>query len=101
MNFEEAAHLIDPEIYDRFKLAVELGKWPDGRLLSKDQKEICLQAIMLYEAKQSVDDTERVGYIDTRRKTAPCSSKKQGTNKQDSTGHDHTGDDAAAIRILH
>lgn len=91
MNFDDAATLIDPEIYKRFRQAVELGKWPDGRSLSKDQKEICLQAMMLFEAKQQVEAADRVGYIDTRKKVAPCDSKT----------HDHSDDKPDTIRILH
>ena len=76
MNFEDAAESISPEIYERFKLAVELGKWPDGRLLSQEQKEICLQAMMLFEAKNGLDESDRVGFIDRTKKTSPCGSDK-------------------------
>lgn len=43
---------------DRFTLAVETGKWPDGSKLTDQQKETCMQAIMLYKAKKSGDDEE-------------------------------------------
>ncbi len=89
MKFEDAAKRIDPEIYARFKQAVELGKWPDGRPLSREQKEICLQAIMLYESTHQLDERERVGFVDSERKTSPC-----GTDKP-------KPDDADTIRILH
>lgn len=86
MNFEDVAQQISPDIYQRFKEALELGKWPDGRILTKDQKEICLQAIMVYERAQEVPDNQRTGYVDSTKKTSPCGPK---------------GDDAEPIRILH
>lgn len=91
MNFEDAAESIPKEIYDQFKKAIELGKWPDGRVLSKDQKEICLQAIMIYEVKHGVEEKDRTGYIDREKKTSPCGPKDSKDSK----------DDESTIRILH
>lgn len=86
MKFEDVAKQLDPEIYERFKTALELGKWPDGRVLTKEQKEICLQSVMVYEAEHDVPETERVGYIDKTKK------KARG-------GFDD--DDVSSIRVLH
>jgi len=88
MNFEDVAEAISPDVYKQFKQAIELGKWPDGRVLSVVQKEICLQAIMLYEAKHQVVETERVGYVDSTKKTEPCETDK-------------SQDDVSTIKILH
>ena len=89
MSFEDAAQAINPDIYARFKLAIELGKWPDGRILSKEQKEICLQAIMLYEAKHGLAEEQRIGYVDAKKKTSPCGPK------------DDDADETSTIKILH
>ena len=35
--------------------AVELGKWPDGVSLTDEQKENCLQLVMLWQARYNVD----------------------------------------------
>lgn len=86
MNFESAAQQISPEIYQRFKEALELGKWPDGRVLTVEQKEICLQAIIVYETAQGIPEESRTGYVDTSKKK-PAS----GSNK----------DDPDLVRILH
>lgn len=87
MNFEDVAQQISPDIYRRFKEALELGKWPDGRILTKDQKEICLQAVIVYEAAQRVPEEQRTGYVDSTKKTSPCEPKDDDT--------------ADTIRILH
>jgi uncharacterized protein YeaC (DUF1315 family) len=86
MSFEETAQQLSPEIYERFKQALELGKWPDGRMLSKDQKEICLQAVILYETAQGIPEHLRTGYVDATKKTSPCGPKH---------------DDPDPVRILH
>ncbi|MBU2254537.1 MAG: DUF1315 family protein, partial [Gammaproteobacteria bacterium] len=48
-SFLEAIENITPEIYQSLKLAVEIGKWPDGRKLSQEQKELTLQALIAWE----------------------------------------------------
>lgn len=53
------AKLVDsltPDIIERFTEAVETGKWPDGSPLSEEQRENCMQAIMLYNARHNASD---------------------------------------------
>ncbi|MCG8314684.1 MAG: YeaC family protein [Pseudomonadales bacterium] len=63
MNFEAMIQSITPEIYENLKRAVELGRWNDGTLLTKDQLESCMQAIIAYD-HQYLSEEQRVGYID-------------------------------------
>ncbi len=65
MNIEELSSALNPEIYERFKTAIELGKWPNGDILSKEQKQICIQAIIAYEHKH-VKHEERTGYLPSK-----------------------------------
>ena len=44
-----------PEVYDRLASAVETGKWPDGVALTQDQKDNCLQLVMLWQARNNTD----------------------------------------------
>ncbi|KZX81332.1 hypothetical protein A3715_07295 [Oleiphilus sp. HI0009] len=85
MNFEDAAKQLDPELYERFKKALELGKWPDGRTLTKEQKEICLQTVIVYEDAHDIPEKDRVGYVDTTKK------KKKGDDPSDEV----------PLRVLH
>ena len=39
------------------------GKWPNGVALTKEQREICMQAVYAWEMK-NLPETERSGYID-------------------------------------
>lgn len=60
---ESLSALIDamtPEVYERLRTAVELGKWPDGNRVSAEQLEYSLQAIILYEARH-VPEEQRTG----------------------------------------
>ncbi|QKJ87331.1 DUF1315 domain-containing protein [Paramixta manurensis] len=42
-----------PEVYQRLATAVEIGKWPDGVALTAEQKEHCLQLVMLWQARNN------------------------------------------------
>ena len=42
-----------PEVYERLATEVETGKWPDGVALTQDQKDNCLQLVMLWQARHN------------------------------------------------
>jgi uncharacterized protein len=63
MQFKQLIDEITPEIYRNLKRAIEIGKWPDGRALTSEQRELSMQALIAYEA-QHVDECERSGFID-------------------------------------
>ena len=69
-SFLEAIENITPEIYQRLKLAVEIGKWPDGRKLTREQKELTLQALIAWET-QNLPEDQRTGYMGAQE----CQSK--------------------------
>lgn len=71
-SFAEMIENITPEIYQSLKLAVEIGKWPDGRKLSQEQKELTLQAMIAWEV-QNLPEDERTGYMGT----SECGSKSE------------------------
>lgn len=62
MNVDKVLELVTPEVYQKFKQAIELRKWPDGKAVSSDQMEICMQAIIAYE-HANVPEQERTGYL--------------------------------------
>lgn len=64
MNFDAVAGSLSPEVYSRLKEAVELGKWPNGVALTKEQKALCLEACLKYEISNGVPEQARTGYID-------------------------------------
>lgn len=75
-SIQDILDLMDPEVHENLKTAVELGKWPDGRRLTPEQLEYCLQAIIAYE-QQHLPEEQRVGYIDrTNLKKTHCDDDK-------------------------
>jgi len=83
MTYEELIERLDPTVYQNLKRAIELGKWPDGRVVSREQRSICLEAVIYYERTHNVPEQERVGYIDRNRRD-----------------RDKPSDDTDVIRIL-
>lgn len=53
MEVNELISMVTPEIYQRISTAVELGKWPDGVALTDEQKEHCMQIVLLWQAKNN------------------------------------------------
>ena len=62
MNITKLIAMIDPDIYESLKKAVEIGKWKNGTVLTAEQKELCMQAIIAYDIKHKPEH-ERVGYV--------------------------------------
>lgn len=53
---------VTPQVYQNFKRAIALRKWPDGRRLSEAQLQTCLQAVIAYE-HHHLPPEERTGYV--------------------------------------
>ncbi|WP_024460036.1 YeaC family protein [Marinimicrobium sp. LS-A18] len=62
MNYQDLLNSLTPEIYDNLKRAVELGKWPDGRVVTPEQRQHCMEAVIAYEHKH-LPPEQHTGYI--------------------------------------
>ena len=62
-SYTEMVKQITPEIYQNLKQSVELGKWPNGKALTEEQKETCMQAIIAWE-QAHIPEQLRTGYLD-------------------------------------
>lgn len=62
MDYKQLLDSITPEVYENLKRVIELGKFPDGRKLTPEQRESCMQGVIAYEHKY-LSATERTGYI--------------------------------------
>ncbi|MEX1669194.1 DUF1315 family protein [Zhongshania guokunii] len=87
MDFEQLIDNISPAIYEGLKRAIEIGKWPDGRVLTQEQREHCMAGVIAYDLKSRAEN-ERVGYIDRGKKA-------EGEVCGDD--HDHSDNDADQI----
>ncbi len=63
MDYRQLIASMSPQLYRRLQQAVELGRWPDGRPLTPEQREHALQAIIAW-GDSHLQASERVGYID-------------------------------------
>jgi uncharacterized protein YeaC (DUF1315 family) len=61
-SFEELLSSITPEVHSKLKQAIELGRWENGDRLSKEQVELCMQAVIAYD-EINLSDEEKIGYI--------------------------------------
>lgn len=75
-SFLTAVEHITPEIYENLKLAVELGKWSDGRKLTPEQRELCMQAMIAWEVK-NLPEEQRTGYMGNQ----TCAASKSKTRE--------------------
>ncbi|EKO3368801.1 DUF1315 family protein [Vibrio fluvialis] len=55
MDANQLIDAITPEAYERLVFAVETGKWPEGTILSQEQRDYCMQAVMLYQSKHNLN----------------------------------------------
>jgi uncharacterized protein YeaC (DUF1315 family) len=63
MDFEKLIENITPEIHLSLKRAIEIGKWPDGKVVTQEQRSLCMEAVIAYDNK-FLTEQQRVGYID-------------------------------------
>ncbi|MDO3385559.1 YeaC family protein [Gilvimarinus sp. SDUM040013] len=61
-DFRQVIANLTPEVYQNLKRAVELGKWPDGKVLTQEQRETCMQAVIAFEHLH-VPKEEQSGYV--------------------------------------
>ncbi|NBS11763.1 MAG: DUF1315 family protein [Gammaproteobacteria bacterium] len=62
-SLEDLIASLTPEMVVGLKQAVALGRFPDGREVSAQQRDWMLEAIIRYE-ESFVPETERTGYVD-------------------------------------
>ena len=63
MDYRQLIDSMTPDIYRSLRRAVEIGKWPDGKPLSPEQRSESLQALIAW-GQLNLPESERIGYID-------------------------------------
>ena len=58
----ELVESLTPSMVNDLKQAIELGKFPDGQVVSNEQKELMIEATILYDAMKLTEE-ERTGFI--------------------------------------
>ena len=90
MNFDQLINNITPDIHAALRRAIEIGKWPDGKALTDDQKALCMEAVINYE-QRFVKEQDRVGYIDR-------GSKAEGELCGDDAGNSFKADGVKPLK---
>ena len=67
MEYLKVLEQLNPTIYEQLKQSLEVGKWPDGELLTERQKEIVMQALIGW-GEIHLPAEQRIGYIDKGKK---------------------------------
>ncbi len=53
VNLEEMLAEMSEDVYQRLLVASETGKWPDRSKLTPQQREYCLQLVLLWQARHN------------------------------------------------
>lgn len=62
-SFHELIQRMDEVAWRNMRRAVETGRWADGRRLEPGQRELCLQAVLAWEAR-FLPPEQRTGHIE-------------------------------------
>ena len=65
----ELIESLTPSMVSDLKQAIELGKFPDGRVVSSEQKELMIEATILYDARKLPEEA-RTGFIHRKKHTS-------------------------------
>lgn len=63
MNLNAMLEILDENIVERLKTAIEIGKWPNGNAITAEQRQICMHAVMAWEYTH-LPIQQRTGYIE-------------------------------------
>lgn len=70
MDYLQLIATMPPETYKSLVRSVEIGKWPDGRPVTSEQRENAMQAIIAW-GEQHLSERDRIGYIEKKAKADP------------------------------
>ncbi len=95
-DFQKASSKLTPELYEQFRQAIALGKWPDGRVVSEKQKKIMLESVIIYEAN-NVSEEKRTAILEDQ--CASLSSDNSADNQAKTRGESGQDDSEQPITI--
>ena len=78
MDYQQLAQSMTPEIYRNLKDSVARGKWPDGKPLSREQREGALQAMIIW-GRTHLPEHERIGFVDKGHKAGEVCDEPEET----------------------
>ncbi len=81
MDYRQLIDAMTQGIYRSLRRAVEIGKWPDGRPLTPEQRSESMQALIAW-GQMHLPENERIGFIDRGHKAGKmCDDPTETTLK--------------------
>ena len=74
-NFAQMVRSLTEHEYQNLKRAIELGKWPDGTRLNREQLAHCLQLTLAYD-QINLPEQQRTGFIHKGKKEGQSTSRR-------------------------
>jgi uncharacterized protein YeaC (DUF1315 family) len=66
---DELVESLTSDMVDDLKRAIELGKFPDGHVVSEEQEELMIEATIRYDALK-LPEEERTGFIHRKKQAS-------------------------------
>ena len=66
---DELVESLTPDMVNDLKRAIEIGKFPDNRVVSEEQRELMIEATILYDALK-LPEEERTGFIHRKKQAS-------------------------------
>jgi uncharacterized protein len=77
-HLDTVVNTITPEIYQAFKSAVAIRRWPNGLAMTEAQLATCLQAMIAYE-HHYLPAEERTGYVPPKNQACADENPNHGS----------------------
>ncbi len=77
MTVDQLIASMTPDIREKLTRAVELGKWPDGARLADGQREIIMEALMIWQARYAPENGEAYTVDEKGALRFLCDSEKE------------------------
>ena len=68
-TIDELVESLTPDMVNDLKRAIEIGKFPDNRAVSQEQRELMIEATILYDALK-LPEEERTGFIHRKKQAS-------------------------------
>ena len=84
---DELVESLTPDMVNDLKRAIELGKFPDNRAVSEEQRELMIEATILYDALK-LPEEERTGFIHRKKQASGVLNVVPNITPSKDTGND-------------
>ena len=84
---DELVESLTPDMVNDLKRAIEIGKFPDNRAVSEEQRELMIEATILYDALK-LPEEERTGFIQRKKQASGILNVVHNIIPSKDTGND-------------